>query len=58
MSQQCKCSMSISMLGDGCRYCQPQTHIDTYSLIIEELESEVEALEKERDDLKGKTSSS
>ena len=20
----CKCSMSISMLGDGCRHCQPQ----------------------------------
>ncbi len=25
---ECKCSMSISVLGDGCRYCQPQDHID------------------------------
>jgi hypothetical protein len=25
---QCKCSMSISVLGDGCRYCQPQEYID------------------------------
>lgn len=25
---KCKCSMSISVLGDGCRYCQPQEYID------------------------------
>lgn len=25
---KCNCSMSIRMLGDGCRYCQPQEHID------------------------------
>lgn len=25
---KCKCSMSISVLGDGCRYCQPQEQID------------------------------
>ena len=24
----CQCSMAISMLGDGCRYCQPQTYIE------------------------------
>lgn len=25
---KCNCSMSIRMLGDGCRHCQPQEHID------------------------------
>jgi hypothetical protein len=25
---KCNCTMSISVLGDGCQFCQPQTHID------------------------------
>lgn len=25
---KCQCSFSIRMLGDGCRYCQPQEYID------------------------------
>ena len=24
----CKCNVSQKVLGDGCRYCQPQTYID------------------------------
>lgn len=28
MSDKCKCSFSIRILGDGCRYCQPQEYID------------------------------
>lgn len=24
----CQCSMAISVVGDGCRYCQPQTYIE------------------------------
>ena len=32
----CKCSMSISMLGDGCRYCQPQEYIDRLSEMLDE----------------------
>jgi len=28
MIGKCECTMSISVLGDGCRYCQPQTYID------------------------------
>ena len=29
MSQdKCQCSFSIRVLGDGCRYCQPQEYID------------------------------
>jgi len=26
--QKCKCDFRIRMLGDGCRYCQPQEYID------------------------------
>ena len=40
---KCNCSMSISVLGDGCRYCQPQTYIDKLSEIIEDERSEHEA---------------
>lgn len=25
---KCQCTFSIKMLGDGCRYCQPQEYID------------------------------
>ena len=25
---KCKCTLAISVLGDGCRYCQPQEYID------------------------------
>ena len=25
---RCTCSMAISLVGDGCRYCQPQECID------------------------------
>ncbi len=32
----CRCSMSISMLGDGCRYCQPQEYIDRLSEMLDE----------------------
>ena len=36
--KRCKCPMTISVLGDGCRYCQPQEHIDR---LCETLEDEV-----------------
>lgn len=69
---KCECTMSISILGDGCRYCRPQDTIGRYGDIIEEIESELELLEsereeleskleeleKERNDIKGKTSTS
>lgn len=32
---KCKCSMAISALGDGCRYCQPQEYIDRLHDMIE-----------------------
>jgi hypothetical protein len=33
---ECKCSMSISVLGDGCRYCQPQEYIDQLADALED----------------------
>lgn len=39
---RCKCSTPISVLGDGCRYCQPQEHIDRLGDIISDMESEAE----------------
>lgn len=39
---ECKCSMRIQVLGDGCRYCQPQTYIDKLSEIIDDERSEHE----------------
>ena len=27
---ECQCSLTISLLGDGCRYCQPQLTLDKY----------------------------
>ena len=28
MKIKCACTLAISVLGDGCRYCQPQEYID------------------------------
>lgn len=42
--KRCKCSFSQSLLGDGCRYCQPQEHIDRLYSIIRDMEHEYEAL--------------
>lgn len=43
MDDRCKCTMAISMVGDGCRYCQPQEYIDRLLEQIEDLEIEIEA---------------
>lgn len=40
---RCKCSMSISALGDGCRYCQPQEYIDRLHRQIEDDREESQA---------------
>ncbi|QVQ26800.1 hypothetical protein [Achromobacter deleyi] len=55
MSDQCKCSFTIRMTGDGCRYCQPQTYIDTLEMcandnveMIERLGSRATGLEAAR----------
>ena len=39
---ECKCSLSIRVLGDGCRYCQPQTYIDFLEGAVTDLEQELE----------------
>lgn len=38
MMGECRCSWSISALGDGCRYCQPQEYIDQ---LVSALEDEI-----------------
>jgi hypothetical protein len=42
---KCECSMSISMLGDGCRYCQPQEYIDRLNEWLDEQGAILEKLE-------------
>lgn len=37
--------MAISMLGDGCRYCQPQQYIDKLAEWLEESRTEATTLE-------------
>jgi len=38
INPRCKCSMSISLTGDGCRYCQPQEHIDRIKGHLDEMD--------------------
>ena len=45
---ECKCSFSIRVLGDGCRYCQPQTYIDFLEETVTDLEQELEDKEQDK----------
>jgi hypothetical protein len=47
---KCDCSMSISVLGDGCRYCQPQEYIDRLHDTIED-EREEQSASSSHDEL-------
>lgn len=38
---KCECTMSKSVLGDGCRYCQPQDYIDRLHNQIDEDRAEL-----------------
>ena len=49
----CKCSMSISMLGDGCRHCQPQEYIDRLGEMLDEERSELSDAQAIIDGLRG-----
>ena len=49
----CKCSMSISMLGDGCRHCQPQEYIDRIGEMLDEERSELSDAQAIIDGLRG-----
>lgn len=41
--ERCSCTFSQRVLGDGCRYCQPQEYIDRLHVILEEERSEAAA---------------
>lgn len=49
---KCKCTMAISMLGEGCRYCQPQNYIDILHDSLADLREEVIEIEADRDALR------
>lgn len=51
MIRGCDCTVSHRVNGDGCRYCQPQEHIDRLTDWINEARDEIAALAKERKDL-------
>lgn len=40
----CKCSLSISLVGDRCRYCQPQEYIDRLEECLNEECAEIARL--------------
>jgi hypothetical protein len=52
--RECQCSLSASLTGDGCRYCQPQTHIDKLKECLKEERDENAALIAERDALQAR----
>lgn len=48
---KCQCSFRVSMVGDGCRYCQPQEYIDRLHEQTEDDSKEIELLRGQRDQL-------
>jgi hypothetical protein len=42
--KRCKCTFAQYMVGDGCRYCNPQEYIDKLQDIIEDMEKEYDEL--------------
>lgn len=46
---KCKCTMSQSVVGDGCRYCQPQEHIDRLEEWLDEERQQLEQSEHKRE---------
>ena len=42
---RCKCSLAISLTGDGCRYCQPQEYIDRLEEWVDEERQQLEQAE-------------
>ena len=53
MSDKCKCSFSIRLLGDGCRYCQPQEYIDRLHDSMEDMVHAEPLSDDELDDIFG-----
>jgi hypothetical protein len=44
-ASKCDCSMAIAVLGDGCRYCQPQEYINRLEEWLDEQGAILEKLE-------------
>jgi hypothetical protein len=42
LDKRCKCKLKARMLGNGCRYCQPQGYIDALYLIMDTVRGELE----------------
>lgn len=53
---RCKCTMSMSVTGDGCRYCQPQLHIERLGEWLDEERNEIIALHTKSRELQVKVS--
>lgn len=43
MMDKCECSLRGSLVGDGCRYCQPQTYIDMLVRQAKDMDAELTA---------------
>ena len=48
---ECKCSIAISVLGDGCRYCQPQEYINRLNFAYGEIDEENDELLEKNESL-------
>ena len=51
-ASKCECSMAIAVLGDGCRYCQPQEYIDRLGEWLDEERARVAELDVENERLR------
>ena len=48
---KCKCGIAISVLGDCCRYCQPQEYINQLNLAYDGMEEENDELLEKTENL-------
>ena len=42
---KCKCTMAQSLVGDGCRICQPDTYMDMLETHLKEADERIAVLE-------------
>ena len=45
---KCKCTFTQSLVGDGCRYCQPQDYIDRLRDEIKDMQDDYDKLFNEK----------
>jgi hypothetical protein len=45
---KCKCTLAQSLVGDGCRYCQPQYYIDRLRDEIKDMQDDYDKLFNEK----------